>query len=186
MTPALFLDRDGVICRDTGYVHRPEQFEFMPGVVEALRHFQERGHLLVVVTNQAGIARGYYTEAQFRELDAWMHAQLRAQGVVLARTYHSPYHPEHGQGAYKRESDCRKPGPGMLLRARDELGIALGESLMIGDQETDVLAGRRAGVRWTVLIADPPPAATVADQVIPAITGLVPLYRRLVEQPAGR
>ena len=146
MRRALFLDRDGVINVDHGYVYRTQDFEFMPGIFELCRMAQHGGLCLVVVTNQAGIGRGYYTEADFQALTVWMCEQFRHQGVELAAVYHCPFHPTAGVGEYRRESFDRKPNPGMLLRARDELGLDLAHSLFIGDKPSDMQAGEAAGV----------------------------------------
>lgn len=150
MTKALFLDRDGVINIDHGYVHKAEEVTFVPGIFELCRAAVGRGYRLVIVTNQAGIGRGYYTEADFAALMDWMRARFAAEGAPLTAVYHCPYHPEHGVGEYRRESDWRKPGPGMLLAAAAEHGIDLESSILIGDSETDVMAAQAAGVphRW--------------------------------------
>ncbi|MDE2370335.1 MAG: HAD family hydrolase [Burkholderiales bacterium] len=149
---ALFLDRDGVINVDHGYVHRVEQFEFCPGIAALIARANTLGLAVVVVTNQAGIARGYYTEADFQALTAWMVAELARRGALVDRVYHCPYHPEHGIGEYRRESPRRKPNPGMLLQAAEELDIDLARSVLVGDYETDIEAGRRAGVGHRILI----------------------------------
>ena len=149
---AVFLDRDGVINEEKSYVYRTEDFEFVEGVFELCRLFEAQGYLLVVVTNQAGIGRGLYTEDDFSVLTAWMIGQFRAAGVSIAAVYYCPFHPQHGTGDYRRESHDRKPNPGMILRARDELGIDLSRSILIGDKESDILAGKTAGVGINVLL----------------------------------
>jgi len=146
--PAVFLDRDGVINVDHGYVHRIEDFEFVDGVFDFCRDAHEKGYLLVVVTNQAGIGRGYYTEAQFLALTEWMRAQFDTQGAPIAAVYHCPCHPEFGTGDYKRESFRRKPNPGMLLEAAHDLAIDLKRSHLLGDKASDLQAGLRAGVGY--------------------------------------
>jgi D-glycero-D-manno-heptose 1,7-bisphosphate phosphatase len=146
MHAALFLDRDGVINVEKNYVHRIEQFEFLPGIFDLCAAARDLGYLLVVVTNQAGIGRGYYTEDAYRALTDWMLARFRDHRIAIARVYHCPYHPTAGLGAYRRDSFERKPNPGMILRARDELGIALERSVLIGDKDSDMAAGRAAGV----------------------------------------
>ena len=143
---ALFLDRDGVINVDRNYVHRVEDFEFLPGIFELCAAAVECGYLLVVATNQAGIGRGYYTEEDFQRLTAWMLAAFRLRGINIARVYHCPYHPTAGIGEYRRESFDRKPNPGMLLKARDELNLDLAKSVLVGDKDSDIDAGRAAGV----------------------------------------
>jgi D-glycero-D-manno-heptose 1,7-bisphosphate phosphatase len=149
---ALFLDRDGVINEEKNYVHRVADFEFMNGIFELLAHAQSLNYLLIVITNQAGIARGYYTEKDFHKLNDWMVAQFSANGITINRVYYCPYHPTHGLGAYKIDSDFRKPGPGMILQAQKELNINLAQSVLIGDKESDIEAGLKAGVSHTVLL----------------------------------
>ena len=150
---ALFLDRDGTINEDRGYVGRREDFRFLPGVFAALREAQARGYLIVVVTNQSGIGRGLYSEADFAALTEWMVARLAAEGVDIAGVYHDPTHPTAAKGAYRRRSPERKPAPGLIARAAGELDIDLAESALIGDQESDIAAGRAAGVATTILLA---------------------------------
>lgn len=143
---ALFLDRDGVINVDRHYVHRVEDFEFVPGIFELCKAARDIGHRLVVVTNQAGIGRGYYSEADFQALTAWMVGRFRESGVEIERVYHCPFHPSAGIGEYRRESFDRKPNPGMLLKARSDLDLDLARSVLIGDHDTDIAAGAAAGV----------------------------------------
>lgn len=144
--PALFLDRDGVINVDHGYVVRQEQFDWMPGIFELVRAARAAGHRVVVVTNQAGIGRGYYTEDDFQALTRWMLAAFDAAGAPVDRVYHCPSHPTAGIGAFRVDSPMRKPHPGMLLAARDDLGLDLAASTLLGDKASDIQAGRAAGV----------------------------------------
>jgi len=144
--PALFLDRDGVINIDHGYVHRPVDVEFLDGIFELVAEAKRAGYLVVVVTNQAGIGRGYYSEADFQELMDWMKSRFVEHGGQIDAVYFCPYHPEHGVGKYLRESDCRKPAPGMLLQAQRELDIDMERSILIGDKPSDMTAGLAAGV----------------------------------------
>lgn len=144
--PALFLDRDGVINVDYKYVHTPEAFEFINGIFEVVASANQAGYLVIVVTNQAGIGRGYYSEAHFHALTDWMKASFTEHGGQIDAVYFSPYHPEHGIGQYLRDSNCRKPRPGMLLQAERELGIDMPHSIFIGDKPSDMAAGRAAGV----------------------------------------
>lgn len=150
---ALFLDRDGVINVERGYVHRRESFEFLPGIFELCLAAQELDYLLVVVTNQAGIARGYYSESDFNDLTEWMFGQFLEKGLRIARLYYCPYHPVFGVGKYKCDSPDRKPNPGMLLRAQCDLDLDLGASILIGDQVSDVEAGCAAGVGTRILLS---------------------------------
>jgi D-glycero-D-manno-heptose 1,7-bisphosphate phosphatase len=167
LRPALFLDRDGVINVNHGYVHTAEATEFIPGIFDLVARAHAAGRVVVVVTNQAGIGRGYYTEAQFAAYTAWMQAEFAARGAPIARVYFCPDHPEHGIGAYRRETPMRKPGPGMLLQAAAELQLDLARSMLVGDAESDIQAGRSAGLGRTVRFhpeAGPPPE-TQADAI---------------------
>ncbi len=148
---ALFLDRDGVINVDHGYVHRAQDFRFIEGIFDLVRHANALGHLVVVVTNQAGIGRGFYTQAQFLALSAWMKDQFAASGCRIDAIYHCPHHPEHGLGRYRCDCDSRKPRPGMFLRAARELDIDLSRSVMIGDRPSDMVAAEAAGIRCRML-----------------------------------
>lgn len=150
--PALFLDRDGVINVEKNYVHRIEDFEFVDGIFDLCRAAAERGMPIVVVTNQAGIGRGHYTEAQFLSLTDWMRNRFEEERAPIAAVYFCPYHPEHGVGEYRKESFDRKPNPGMLLRARDDLGLDLGRSILIGDKGSDIVAATAAGIGVSILL----------------------------------
>ena len=169
---ALFLDRDGVINEEVGYLVRSQDVRFVPGLFPLLRTALELGYQLVVVTNQSGIARGLYTEADFHTLMDWMRAELSREGILLAGVYHCPYHPEHGTGAFRREHPDRKPGPGMLLRAAADFSLDLSGSLLVGDRCSDIAAGNAAGLRQAFLLAGTEtgpcpgphlPIATLAD-----------------------
>ena len=143
---ALFLDRDGVINHDAGYTHRWEDFVFVDGIFALCRHARDRGYRLLVATNQAGIGRGLYSEAQFHALTARMCERFADEGAPIDRVYFDPTHPVHGIGEYRRDSPMRKPNPGMLMLAASEFGIALADSVLIGDKASDLQAGRAAGV----------------------------------------
>lgn len=149
--PALFLDRDGVINVDRAYVSKQEDFEFVDGIFELCRRAKQLGYLIFVVTNQAGIGRGYYTEQDFLTLSDWMCGVFSAQGVVIDKVYFCPSHPEHGVGEHKVDSPYRKPGPGMILQAAEEFGVDLARSVLVGDKETDIQAGVAAGVGCNLL-----------------------------------
>lgn len=149
---AAFIDRDGVINEERGHVHRDEDFILLPGVVTGLLRLQQAGYALVVVTNQAGIAKGLYDEARYLDLSAHMRDLLAHEGVRLEGVYHCPHHPEGSVERYSRSCDCRKPQPGMLLRAAVELDLALPASVLVGDKASDIDAGRAAGVGRCVLV----------------------------------
>lgn len=167
----LFLDRDGIINEDRSYVHRVEDFAFREGIFELCEAASARQLRIAVVTNQAGIGRGLFSEGQFLELTGWMLDQFSSRGIQIDDVEYCPYHPHHGIGQYKQECRRRKPGPGMIQDAARDLNSDLHRSIMIGDKATDVLAGQAAGVRHLVLVSDDPgesllvPSAThvVAD-----------------------
>ncbi len=177
---ALFVDRDGVINKEKDYVWKAEDFEFLEGVFEALREAVEKGYKIVVITNQAGIARGYYSEEDFQRLTEWMVHKLRDQGVPVAGVYYDPTHPEHGIGKYRKESLRRKPNPGMIFEAAREHHFDLQASALVGDKLSDIEAGRRAGVGRLFLVrtghpfddADVPPGCEVADDLREAVKKL--------------
>jgi D-glycero-D-manno-heptose 1,7-bisphosphate phosphatase len=149
---ALFLDRDGVVNREVGYLVRTEDVQFVDGIFSLCKTAKRLGYRLVIVTNQAGIARGFYTEAEYHALMQWIREEFRREGIVFDGIYHSPYHPEHGIGKYKREHEDRKPGAGMLRRASRDLGIVLANSVMVGDRCTDIGAANAGGLRQAFLI----------------------------------
>jgi D-glycero-D-manno-heptose 1,7-bisphosphate phosphatase len=172
--PALFLDRDGVINVDHAYVSKPENFEFVEGIFDLCRTANRLGYLIFVVTNQAGIGRGYYTEQDFLKLTEWMCGAFQSQGIVIHKVYFCPSHPEHGVGKYKVDSSFRKPGPGMILQAAEEFDIDLTRSVVVGDKETDIQAGVAAGVLRNLLYAP-------TDAQVTRESAAVAVVRRLAE-----
>lgn len=174
--PALFLDRDGVINVDHAYVFRKEDFHFVDGIFELVAQAKNAGYLVVIVTNQAGIGRGYFTEADFHALMDWVAERFAEQGGQIDGVYFCPYHAEHGIGPYRRESEFRKPGPGMLLQAAADLSIDLARSLMVGDKASDMEAARAAGIATRLCFGPDHEAASgvaIADlsQVLPYLHG---------------
>jgi D-glycero-D-manno-heptose 1,7-bisphosphate phosphatase len=149
---AVFLDRDGVINQDTGYVASVDDFHFIDGAIEALQLLKKKGYCLVVVTNQSGIARGLFTEKQFMHLTEWMDWSLADRDVDLDGIYYCPHHPTEGEAPYRQVCECRKPAPGMLLDAAKELDIDLASSYMVGDKGADMQAAKAAGVMHKVLV----------------------------------
>lgn len=145
MTKAVFLDRDGVINLDKAYVSKIEDFEFCEGVFEALAHFQRLGYLLIIVTNQSGIGRGYYSEEDFQILSDWMQKELLHVKIKIDAIYHCPHAPEVNCA-------CRKPKSGMFLKAIEDFDIDVANSWMIGDKETDMEAAIVAGIPNTILL----------------------------------
>ncbi len=152
MNKALLLDRDGVINKEINYLHRIEDFEFCDGIFETSKAIMNNGYLIIVVTNQAGIGRGYYTEEDFWRATEWMVNEFKKHDVIITKTYHCPYHPTEGVGHYKKVSIDRKPEPGMIFKARDEFNLDLQASILVGDKESDIAAGKNAGVGTNVLV----------------------------------
>ena len=147
MAVAAFLDRDGVINVDHGYVSRWEDFEFLPGVPEALRSLGKAGYQLIVISNQSGIGRGFYSEADLEELNRRIaHHLQELWAIEMTGFYHCPHHPTDALGDYLTRCECRKPAPGMILRAAEEHNIDLAGSLLVGDKRSDIEAGKAAGV----------------------------------------
>lgn len=152
----MFLDRDGVINVDTGYVYRISDFIFIDGIFQLARAAISKGYLLFVITNQAGIGRGYYSEADFQVVTTWMLDIFEAEGVHLEKVYFSPYHPVFGMGEYKKDHFSRKPHPGMLLEAKSQFDLDLSESILIGDKISDIEAGNAAGIGVNLLFKTDP------------------------------
>ena len=150
---ALFLDRDGVVNEEVGYLHRADEVRFVAGIFSLCRTAAALGYRLIVVTNQAGIARGYYSETDFEALMQFMRCELHGEGVELDAVYYCPFHPEHGVGKYRQEHEDRKPGTGMLRRGAREFGVELSESVLVGDRCSDVGAANAAGLRQAFLIS---------------------------------
>jgi len=145
--PAVFLDRDGVLIEDTGYPHLEEHLRFIPGAGEAVRRLTALGYLCVIVTNQSGVARGLFSEAQMKTFNALLVRRLAAQGAVIGAVYACPFHAEAIDERYRHtDHPDRKPNPGMILRAIAEQGIDPAKAFLIGDQATDLEAARRAGI----------------------------------------
>jgi D-glycero-D-manno-heptose 1,7-bisphosphate phosphatase len=151
---ALFLDRDGVINVDRGYIHRPDQFDFVPGIFELARFWtNELRRLIVVVTNQSGIGRGYFNESAYEDLTRWMCERFEAEHTAIARVYHCPYHSLHGVGEYRRDHPNRKPNPGMISQALSDLDLDPAQSAILGDKISDIEAGAAAGIGLRILVA---------------------------------
>jgi D-glycero-D-manno-heptose 1,7-bisphosphate phosphatase len=148
--PTVFFDRDGVLNHDNGYTHRIEDFRWVEGGMEAIKLCNDRGWLAIVVTNQAGIARGYYDEPAVERLHAWMQEQLRAVGAHVDAFYFCPHHPEGTVPKLSITCDCRKPAPGMLLQAMDEWPVDRNRTCLIGDKPSDIEAARRAGINGVI------------------------------------
>ncbi|MUI54029.1 D-glycero-beta-D-manno-heptose 1,7-bisphosphate 7-phosphatase [Aliivibrio fischeri] len=167
--PAVFIDRDGVINVDHGYVHKRDDFEYIDGVFEATKKLKEMGYLLVLVTNQSGIARGMFTEDQFEILTEWMDWNFADNGVDFDGIYYCPHHPEATVEKYKEACDCRKPNPGMLVSAQRFLDIDMENSIMIGDKKEDMMAAQAAGVGTRILVRTGKPVTEEGEALATAV-----------------
>jgi D-glycero-D-manno-heptose 1,7-bisphosphate phosphatase len=148
---ALFLDRDGVINIDHGYVFTIEKFEFVDGIFDLVKYAHDEGYLIIIITNQAGIGRGYYCENEFTELTRWMCEIFKNKESPITEVYFCPSHPDHGLGKYKVNDFRRKPHPGMIIEAARDYNIDLSSSVLIGDKSTDIEAGKSANVGCNIL-----------------------------------
>lgn len=170
MKPAIFLDRDGTINIDYNYVHKIDDFHFIDGVIEALIELKKMGFLLVITTNQSGIARNVFSQEQFDTLTEWMDWSLMDRGVEIDGVYYCPHDP------LNTDCDCRKPKPGMILAAQKDLNIDIANSYMVGDRVSDLLSGKNAGVKKTVLVrtgdAITAEAQAQADWIIDSLADL--------------
>ncbi|MCI5764393.1 D-glycero-beta-D-manno-heptose 1,7-bisphosphate 7-phosphatase [Actinobacillus porcinus] len=184
MNKAIFLDRDGTLNVDHGYVHQIDDFQFIEGSIEALQELKKMGYLLVLVTNQSGIARGYFSEDQFLSLTEWMDWSLADRGVDLDGIYYCPHHPE-GKGEFKQDCDCRKPKGGMLLQAIKELHIDPARSFMVGDKVEDLQAAVAAKVRSKILVKTGKSVTKegeeLADFVLESIADLPRIVRKIAK-----
>ncbi len=178
--PAVFLDRDGTIVREVDYLRSSRQLRLLPHAAEAIRRLNDAGLAVVVATNQSGVARGLLTEQDLARVNELLVKRLARHGARLDGIYFCPHHPTAGLKQYRRRCPCRKPAPGMLLRAAQELDLDLGRCFAVGDSRRDLIAGRAAGCR-TVLVrtgygqrtaaesAEPLPADHMADDLLAAV-----------------
>lgn len=144
--PAAFLDRDGIVNHDTGYVWHSENYKWQEGSDRAIKRLNDLGYYVFIVTNQAGVARGLYKTEDIERLHAYINSTLMKQGAHIDAFYYCPHHPDFGEGEYRQRCNCRKPNPGMMLQAMDEWPVDLSRSFMIGDKETDMQAAEAAGI----------------------------------------
>lgn len=148
-TKALFLDRDGTINIDKGYISKIEDFEFQRGIFNLIKTYTKQDFLVIIITNQSGIARGFYSEKDFNILSDWMVKQFEKEGITITQIYHCPHHPD-----YTGECNCRKPNPGMIVKAITKYNIDPVKSVLIGDKKRDILAGENAGIGKNLYIQD--------------------------------
>jgi len=153
MNKALFLDRDGIINIDHGYVYQKENFDFVKGIFDICRSANEKGYIIIVITNQSGIGRGKYSETDFKELTAWMVTKFKEQGILIKDVYFCPHHPTNALDDYLMQCECRKPAPGMIIKAAQDHQIALNQSIFIGDKVSDIQAAEAAGIKNRILVA---------------------------------
>ena len=145
MKKALFLDRDGVINIDKGYVYKIENIEFIEEIFNICKYYQKKGYLIIIITNQSGIARGYYTQEDFFRLMDWMKIELKKRGVFITDVFFCPHHPDEN-------CECRKPKPGMILKAKEKYNLDLENSILIGDKNSDIEAGKQAGIKKLIKV----------------------------------
>ena len=176
--PGLFLDRDGVVNREIGYLYRPDQVVFTPGIFDLCRHAQALGYALIIITNQSGIARQLYSETDFHSLMNWMTEEFLRQNVRVDGYYFCPHHPEYGVGPYRKECEDRKPQPGMILKASTDHNIDLKRSVLVGDRCSDIQAGAAADVPNLILLRGTEPAGcseTPTHSVVSELHKIIPL-----------
>jgi D-glycero-D-manno-heptose 1,7-bisphosphate phosphatase len=174
MRPAVFLDRDGTIVEDVGYLDRAEHIALYPWTADALRLLARAGFALIVVTNQSGVARGLFPESRVRDVHAALDRRLVSGGARLDAYYYCPHYPEGSDAAYRRECDCRKPRPGMILQAAREHDLDLSRSFVVGDKWSDVALAGRVGARGVLVRTGsgsleatlPPPSGVRADAIV--------------------
>lgn len=184
---AAFLDRDGVINKDTGYVYRWSEFEFLDGAIEAMQKLQNAGYALVIITNQSGLARGYYTNEDYEFLCYKIHQYLENQGIKLAGVYHCPHHPNGKVKPLAIDCDCRKPKHGLIDQAVNRLSLNKKESLLIGDKETDIQAARAANLKKAYLInADRTIEATTNSDADGEFSSLIDCVEHLLKEDLGK
>ncbi|MDC3200286.1 HAD family hydrolase [Porticoccaceae bacterium] len=179
---ALFLDRDGVINVNHGYVHIIEKFEFIDGIFELVRAAHANDFKVVVITNQSGIGRGFYSEQQFHQLTSWMCEEFLNEDAPIDKVYFSPFHPTDGLGRYKKDDFSRKPNPGMIVQAQEELGLDLDNSILVGDKPTDIQAGIAAGIGRNIMFGQAYSREAISQKcsVIISLVEAIPFLSRHV------
>lgn len=178
---AIFLDRDGVINVEKNYVGSVSDFEFQTEIFQLCRLFQEKGFLIIIITNQAGIAKGLYSLIDFEKLNDWMISRFKEEGISVSETFYCPHHPDALIPELSIECNCRKPKPGMILKASKKYNIELNESILIGDKESDILAGINSGIPRNFMIKSHPnedySKKTFATQVFNNLSEMLYFFR---------
>lgn len=151
--PAVFIDRDGTISEEVGYINHPSRFRIFPYAARAIKLLNDQGWLAIVITNQAGVARGYFSESMIETVHDNLRQELSDEGARVDAIYYCAHHPTVGEPPYRQECDCRKPKPGLITRASKDLEVALEQSWMIGDRYGDVELARNAGVRSALVLS---------------------------------
>lgn len=152
MNKAVFLDRDGTVNKEFNYLYKPEEFIFIPGTIEAIKTFRELGYKVIVITNQAGVARGLYNESDIKVLHNYIDNLLEEQGTYIDAYYYCPHHPQGSTEVYAVECNCRKPNIGMIEQAVADFNIDLTNSIIIGDKEIDIETGKNAGIGACIIV----------------------------------
>lgn len=152
MNKALFLDRDGIINIDNGYVYEPAKIIFNEGIFELCEKFQMKKYMIFIVTNQSGIGRGFFTEKQLKDTNKWLCKQFSDRGILIKEICYCPYHPIEGIGKYKKESYLRKPNPGMFIKIKNKYNLNMYECISIGDKCSDIEAAKKAGVGFNIIV----------------------------------
>lgn len=185
--PAVFLDRDGTVNVERDYLRRVADFAFLPGVPEAIRRLKAAGYLVFIVTNQSGVARGYFDLTTVDRIHRHLQQELLGQGTRVDGFYVCPHHPSEGHGPYLKECECRKGRPGLLLRAAAEHGVDPGCSYMIGDKVADIEAGRRAGCMPLLVLSGygARTAAELGRTAPPTFAGLPEAVEFILKRPCG-
>ncbi|HEY6231330.1 MAG TPA: D-glycero-beta-D-manno-heptose 1,7-bisphosphate 7-phosphatase, partial [Pyrinomonadaceae bacterium] len=150
---AVFMDRDGTISEEVGYINHPSRFRLFPYAIDAIRHLNQNGWLAIVVTNQAGVARGYFSEQMVETVHADMTRQVLDGGGHLDAIYYCAHHPSVGEPPYRIDCDCRKPKPGLIMRATEDFDIDLQQSWMVGDRYSDIELAHNAGVKSMLVLS---------------------------------
>ncbi len=168
---ALFLDRDGIINQDYGYVATRDRFDFLDGIFDVCRHALSKNYLVIVITNQSGIARGLYTVEDFLELTSWMTNEFEKQSITIKQVYFCPHYPESNLPEFAHTCNCRKPKPGLFLNAAKDHNINLTQSIAIGDKARDLIAAHAAGVGTKILLSYK--GCNAADRVVQSHAELI-------------